>query len=216
MKQIKKIEPVSTFLTLFIALLTLLLYYLYKIEQSVENYHTSHDRLVKLEFLDKGLNDFTTASNELTNYNYINNDIETFRKNLDELEKNVLVGNRSLSLVNDFKRIKSVFKEKVEDIEYFKSLNSSLIAGSHFLFDLQRTISESKNISYDMKSLVNETLFYLFQFTQSDYIDKQFVLNKLQQIQKRNKKENAALVENFYNQAKVLLETLASYRKCFT
>lgn len=213
MKRIKKIEPVSIFLALFIALLTLLLYYLYKIERSAENYHVSHDIIVKLKFLDKGFNDFTAASNELTNYNYINDDMEAFRTTLGDLEKNILLENRDASVLFDLNNIKSVFEEKVDQIEYFKSLNSSLIAGSHFLFDLQRTISESKEISYDIKSLINETLFYLFQFTQSSYIDKQFVQNKLQQIYKINKKEDVALVENFYNQSKVLLETLASCRE---
>ena len=213
MKNIREIEFVSVFLALFIAFLSALFYYLYKIEQSVENYQINHDKVVLLQFLDKGFNDFTLASNELTNYNYINKDIEDFRLVLKGLKQNILVNFKDSSLIlADVENIKETFEEKVEGIEYYKSLNSSIIGSSHFLFDLHRTISESKNISYNMKSLINETLFYLFQFSQSEYIDKTFVIDKLEKIKKLNKQDQIKLVQNFYHQSKILLETLASDR----
>ncbi|WP_428737776.1 sensor domain-containing protein [Sulfurimonas sp.] len=213
MKRIASINPITIFLVLFITLLISLFYYLYQIEQSVEKYHENHDKLIALRFLDKGFNDFALASNELSNYNNLNHDIETFRITLSELYEALLIDYKDVpSLKNDLNNIHIVFSAKVEELEYFKSLNSTLIGGSHFLFDLQRSISEDKNISSDMKSLVNETLFYLFQSSQSAYIDKSFIVQKLEKIKKLNQKRHTVLIENFYEQSEILLDTLSAYR----
>ncbi|MFT7860409.1 MAG: DAHL domain-containing protein [Sulfurimonas sp.] len=212
MKKLKNIDAVSILLVLFIVVLSFLFYYLYKIEQGVANYNDNQNKLVTMKLLNKGFDDFTLVSSELSNYNLINKDLEKFRTVFQELQKSIAPyypGDQVLQ--NSLEQIRISFDKKADDIEYFKSLNSSIIGGSHFLFDLQRTISETNDISSDTKNLVNETLFYLFQFSKSDYIDKSFVLNKLARVNKERK--NIYLLNNFYNQSRVLLDTLASFRQ---
>lgn len=214
MKKTNNIDSVSILLTLFIFLLSFLFYYLYKIEQSVENYHTNHNKLIDMKLLNKGFDDFSLSSSELSNYNLVNAELDKFSKLLFELKSNIDENYlEDKILAQKLVVIQMQFEKKEDDIEYFKSLNSALISGSHFLFDLQRSISDSKEISGNTKSLVNEALFYLFQFTKSDYIDKSYVASKLLKVQQQidhNKK--IVLVENFYNQSRVLLDTLTSYR----
>ncbi|QOP41215.1 EAL domain-containing protein [Sulfurimonas marina] len=213
MKKTNNIDSVSVLLTLFIFLLSLVFYYLYKIEQSVENYHTNHNKLIDMQLLNKGFDDFSLSSSELSNYNLVNAELEKFSKLLIELKNNIEVDYPDDKvLAQKLVIIQADFEKKEDDIEYFKSLNSALISGSHFLFDLQRSISDSKEISSDTKSIVNEALFYLFQFTKSDYIDKSYVSSKLAKVQQPLDKKKIILVTNFYNQSTVLLDTLTSYR----
>ncbi|WP_304543605.1 EAL domain-containing protein [Sulfurimonas microaerophilic] len=213
MKKIKNIDSVSALLMLFIFLLSFLFYYLYMIEQNVENYNKNHNKLIDMQLLNKGFDDFSLSSSELSNYNLVNDEIENFTRLFIELKNNIdLNYPEDKVLAQKIAVIQTQFEKKAEDIEYFKSLNSALISGSHFLFDLQRSISESKEISGDTKSLVNEALFYLFQFTKSDYIDKSYVSNKLSKVQQQLDKKKIVLVANFYNQSTVLLDTLTSYR----
>lgn len=214
MDKIKRIDNVSALLGLFILVLIVMVYYLYKIEKYVDNYSENHIALTELKLRNKGFDDFSHSLNELSNYNILNQEIEEFKRHLETLKQEITLNypNDTL-LLEKIQNVTSSFKQKESDLEYFKSLNSSLIAGSHFLFDLQRTISDENKISLDIKSLVNEALFYLFQFTKSSYIDKSYVLQKFSLIQKKNKKDKNSLITNFDNQSTVLLETLSNLKE---
>jgi len=83
--------------------------------------------------------------------------------------------------------IEKEYNAKEDEIENFKSLNSSLINASHFLFDLQTTIAQSKSTAPMIKDLVDETLFYLFRYISSSYVSKSYITTKLDTIKKRMK-----------------------------
>jgi len=181
-------------------LIVSLFYYLYKVEKSIQNYNSNHDYVVSLELIDKQLNDFSITMNSFSNYDKINYATLQFKKNLAILQKNLLAQYpTNQEMQKQLERVKKNFIKKTDNIEYFKSLNSSLISGSHFLFDLQRTIAQEKQIPPKAKSLINEALFYILRFTTSDYIDKAYVENKLQEVKKLSLKINQPFIEIFTN-----------------
>ncbi len=194
-------------------LIVSLFYYLYKVEKSIQHYTSNHNYVISLELIDKQLNDFSITMNSFSNYDKINHNTAQFKKNLAILQKNLLQQypyNKEMQ--KKLERVKKDFAKKVDNIEYFKSLNSSLISGSHFLFDLQRTIAQETQISSKAKSLINEALFYILRFTTSDYIDKAYVEKKLQEVKLLSLKTKQPFIENFYIQSTVMLETVSALK----
>ena len=208
-----RFDNISILLALFIVLLISLFFYLYNVEKSIQNYTINHDKVTNLELIDKELNNFSISMNQFSNYDKINRELEEFSTTIKSLQKLLFLDYPdNLSIQRQLKQVKRYFQKKIEDIEYFKSLNASLISGSHFLFDLQSTIAEDDTVSLKAKSLINEALFYILRYTTSDYIDKSYVLKKLQEIQKLNHSENHTYIGNFYKQSMVMLETLSTLK----
>jgi diguanylate cyclase (GGDEF)-like protein/PAS domain S-box-containing protein len=210
----EKFDKISVLLSLFMLLLISLFYYLYNVEKSIQNYSKDHENVITLELLEKEFNDFSVTMNKFTNYDKVNNALNTFQKILEILEKDLYLDYpNNHAMHQQFKKIQNYFHKEREDIEYFKSLNASLISGSHFLFDLQTTISEDQAIASREKNLINESLFYLLRFTTSDYIDKSYVLKKLSKLRKFSQNDKNEFIHNFYIQSIVILETVASLKQ---
>ena len=210
----KRFDGISIILLIFIALLISLFSYLYSIEKSIQNYTANHDNVITLELLNKELNDFSIAMNQFSNYDKINHAIKKFKKTLKNLEQDLLLQYPNNSTIHkELKKVQNYFQTEEEDIEYFKSLNSSLISGSHFLFDLQSTITDEKTVSLKSKSLINEALFYILRYTTSDYIDKTYVLKKLAEVNKLSQKSQQKFIKNFYKQSIVMLETVTALKQ---
>ena len=214
MKNINRIDRVSILLLLFVVLVSTLFLYLYKVEQNIENYNSCHDRILSLELIDKQLNDFSIDLNNLSNYDTINHNLSKFKTILDALEKRLYaVYPDNIALQQQLQKTQKTFHKKKGNIEYFKSLNSSLISGSHFLYDLQRTIADDPDITSKTKSLVNEALFYLLRYTSSDYIDKKYVTKRLEILNKIAIQTKQQYVQNFYKQSSILLNTLDALKE---
>ena len=214
MFDIRKFNNITILLLLFMLLLTSLFYYLYSVEKSMQNYEKDHENIIALELLEKDFNKFSDVMNQFTDYDKVNYIMKRFQTKLAILGKDLLLDYpNNVAAHKQFKKIKTCFQNEREDIEYLKSLNSSLISGSHFLFDLQATISEDKNISLNLKNLINESLFYILRFTTSDYIDKSYIFKKLYKLNSFSQENKHKFVENFYNQSLIMLETVASLKQ---
>jgi len=214
MKTVGKFDKTSFLLFLFMLVLSLLFFYLYTVEKSIQNYNVIHDKVVKLKLIDKELDDFSVTINHFSNYDIVNKHLAEFRKTYQELNQNLQThykNNRKVE--SNLEKIHTCFQEKADNIEYFKSLNAALISSSHFLFDLQRTIAEDKVISLKAKNLINETLFYLLRYTSSDYIDKFYVVQKLDEVKKLTRYKKEPYIYNFYSQSSIMLNVLANLKQ---
>ena len=185
-------------------------YYFYKISNDVQNYSVNHDNMVSMQLFNKGIDDFAFSFNRLKNYDTTNKNINEFSKLLKKLKTNIaLHHHENKKSQNYLQNIESSFVPKVEDIEYFKSLNASLISGSTFIFDLQRNIADAHDISYKTKSLVNETMFYLFELNSGKNIQKIFIEKKLKHLHSIVMVGDNRLLKIFYKQSKILLAAMA-------
>ena len=210
----EKFDNISILLSFFILLLISLFFYLYSIEQSIQHYKKDHENVITLEILEKEFNDFSITINQFSNYDNINQALKTFQTTVMTLDKDLpLHYPDNITMHKQFTTMQKYFQKEHTDIEYFKSLNASLIAGSHFLFDLQRTISEDKTIPPHLKNRISESLFYLLRFTTSDYIDKAYVIKKLNKLTTLSKNSKHKFIHNFYQQSLILLNTVAALKK---
>ena len=214
MKISNKLDNINILLIFFIGFLVTLFYYLNNIEKSITNYNKNHDSVVTLRLLNKEFNNFTFSINRFSNYDEINKTILNFKHILLELKENIIQSNsHDAIMLHKIEVIENIYKQKIDDIEYFKAMNSSALNSSHFLFDLQQSISDSKKISSHIKSLINETLFYTLKYTTSDYIDKKYILKKLQYINHITKKTDNGLIDTFYKHSVLMIDTIASLKQ---
>ncbi len=199
---------------IFILLLSSLFFYLFRVNQNIVNYAQNHDKVVALEILNTKINDFTFSINEFRNDDAINSSLKQFHTIFlgikQSLQKQYPNNKR---IKNELIALEKNFEEKEENVNYFKSLNASLMSGSHFLFDLQATISDSSSVTLKTKNSINEALFYLMRYTSSDYIDKSYVLEKLKNIQALAQETSNTHLKIFYKQSVVMLQTLSALKK---
>ncbi|WP_297482679.1 DAHL domain-containing protein, partial [Sulfurimonas sp.] len=214
MQLLKKIDKVVFLLLSSLVMLVVLFSYLVLIDKDTKEYNIIHDKIVALKITDKKLDNFALTIDVFKNYNCVNKSTTTFKNTLNSLGENLSAQYpKNLELTQCLHNIKKTFATKVDNLEYFKSLNATLINTSHFLFDLQQTLRESKNISQQTKSSVNETLFYLLKFTTTDYIDNAFINKQLENVLKLSKEEHNSLIYNFYTHSKLMLKTLSELKK---
>ena len=214
MNSIKRLDKTTLLLFLFMTLLSSLFFYLFSVEKSIQNYNLNHNRIVKLKLIDKELDNFAISMNRFSDYDKVNKHLQSFKSTLKTLKANLQENYQdNFQVQRKIRKIETYFQKKIENIEYFKSLNASLISSSHFLFDLQRTIAEEKDISLEAKSLINETLFYLLRYTTNDYIDKEYVLKKLNEVKKLAQLTKRPYIHNFYAQSSIMLNTLATLKE---
>ena len=214
MKTIMRINAVTFSLFLFIILVCFVFYTFYRISDDILNYNGNHDKIVSMKILNKEINSATSSTSHLSHYSVINEDFTEFHQLFKKLKTNIVLHyTYNKELQNYLKNIDNSFNAKLESVEYFKSLNASLISGSSFLFDLQRSIADAHNISHKTKSLVNETMFYLFEFHSGHNIEKIFIEKKLEHLHGVVAVEDGKLLKNFYKQAEVLLATMSSLSK---
>ncbi len=215
MNILKKIDKVVFLLLISLVMLVSLFFYLVSIDKDVEVYNTIHDKITELELIDKKFDNFALAIDVFKDYNGLNKSTQNFQTTLRSLKENIKIQYpQNTKLTQELHDIEKTFATKTDDLEYFKSLNSTLINTSHFLFDLQQTLRETKNISQQTKTSINETLFYLLKFTTTDYIDKSFIDKQLANILTLAKKEEKSkLVYTFYAHTKLMLKTLSELKK---
>jgi len=214
MKLLKKIDGVVALLFVSFIVLIIFFIYLLSINKEIQGYSAIDDKIVHLELKDKNFYSFSQTIGIFKDYDTLNNDINTFRKNLEKLkEATIRQYPKNETISKNILEIQKAFEYKVDDLEYFKSLNSTLLNTTHFLFDLQATLRENPNISAEIKNSVNETLFYLLKFTTTDYIEDTWLTKQLEQIYRFAKDKDNPLIENFYIHARLMLTTVSELKK---
>ena len=182
------------------------------VEKSIKNYASNHNHLTALELLDQEFNAFCLSANNFSDYDKINNKILYFEEVLTQLKNDLKHQHNNISIEKQLRQIQKSFQEKKENIEYFKSLNASLISTSHFLFDLQSTISENKKIEPEVKNIINETLFFILRYASSPYIEKEYLLKRLANI-KQYKNNQEPYIQNFYKQSLLFIKNVSAIKK---
>ncbi len=207
----KYFDKTSIILTLFIIVLSGLLFYLNKVESHIQAYTSTQKKVISLQLYNQEFDQFSDAINHFSNYDIINKSIKNFEINLNALNQHIQSQyGENIELQNILKKTYTVFSEKKADLEYFKSLNAIVQSNAHFLFDLQRSISDDKKISLHTKYLVNEILFYLLRFTTSEYIDKNFIKKKLFTLEKQT---HFPHIYTFYHQSLTMIKHVHQLKK---
>jgi diguanylate cyclase (GGDEF)-like protein/PAS domain S-box-containing protein len=205
----RTLDKTTIILSLFLLFIALLFVYIFQIEKNMHLYAKNKEYLVQLQFIDKDFDHFSRSFNSFKNYDIIDAQEKKFEEIFAKLQENLkLSSEENNELKSLLKQISLSYLSKVDDLEYSKATNSSLLNSSHFLFDLQSTIQNDTKLSLQTKSTINELLFYLLKYISSDYIDKNTIQKRLQHLQQIAKKENSPYLHTFYKQAKQMLQTV--------
>jgi len=209
----KKIDRTTLILSLFIIFIIILFAYVFTIEKKMNHYGKINTDLVQLQLLDKEMDNFSLATNKFSNYDTIDEKEKSFEKIFHQLQKHIAVYNQEnrqiQKLLDD---ISKEYQNKIDNLEYFKAKNSSLLNSTHFLFDLQTTIVKDISLPLKAKYVVNELLFYLLKYTTNNYIDKQTIYKSMQKLQKLSKKYKNQYLHTFYLHAKLMLHTITELK----
>jgi diguanylate cyclase (GGDEF)-like protein/PAS domain S-box-containing protein len=213
-KFVHTLDKITITLFLFLLFIALLFVYIFQIEKNMRLYAKNKEYLTQLQFIDKDFNHFSRSFNSFKNYDIIDAKEKEFEDIFASLQSNLKLSNEENgALKNLLKQISYSFLSKVDDLEYYKAKNSALLNSSHFLFDLQTTIQNDKQLSLQAKATINELLFYLLKYVTSDYIDKSTIQKQLQHLQQITKKENSPHLHTFYKQAKQMLQTVHALKE---
>ena len=206
-------DTTTKLLLLFILLLASLFFYLSIVEQSIQHYSKQNRVLTSLRILDHEFNDFSQTINHFSNYDIVEHKAKLFEERLETLSRDLLNSYpNNTSVKKTVQHIKKLYASKEQEIERFKSLNATLISGSHLLFDLQRTITTEASISSEAKSLVNETLFFMMQYTTGRYIDKATITDTLTQLKPFIENQKLPYLNNFYSRVQALLQIITQLK----
>jgi len=214
MNILKRIDRVVFLLLVSLVMLVSLFLYLLSIDKDTKAYSVIHDKIGILELTDKTFDNFALSIDTFKDYTKLNKNTQNFQAILSSLHQDITTQYpNDKPLIQELQTAEDIFANKVDNLEYFKSLNSTLINTSHFLFDLQQTLREANDVSQKTKTKINGTLFYLLKFSTTDYIDKSFIDKQLANILELTKQENNRLIYNFYTHSQLMLKTLADLKE---
>jgi len=212
-KLVKNLDRTTLILSLFIIVIALLFSYVFIIQQKMNHYAQENEKIVQLQLLDKELDNFSLATNKFSNYDDIDHKEKIFEATFKQLKEQLHNEQESCPKIKRvIKEIEKSYQVKIDDLEYFKAMNSSLINSTHFLFDLQTTISKDTNLSFETKYSANELLFYLLKYATSDYIDQSTLEKNLQKVHQLAQKSNNKYLYTFYVQSKLMLDTMKALK----
>ena len=202
----RRIDGITLTLVLIIAGFIVTLSYLYAKNQDEQNFAHYHNQFELLKLLQKDYETFLHTSLDFKNYDDISTQLLEFDSILLELEESRIASIYGEEIQKNIKKIRLAYTDEVDLLEYHKSINAMTVNTIHYLFDLRKSIAESKEISEIEKQEVNELLFLLMQrFSGVDSQDDLF--NKLVLKNRFNSNKN---LNYFYEQSKIFIENIAN------
>jgi len=209
----KKIDKTTLILSIFVLFIIILFAYVFTIEKKMNHYSKINTDLVRLQLLNKEMKNFSLATNKFSNYDNIDEKEKNFERIFHQLKKHIAVYDQeNIQIQKLLDAISKEYQNKIDNLEYFKAKNSSLINSTHFLFDLQTTIAKDISLPLRAKYVVNELLFYLLKYTTTNYIDKQTIHKSIQKLQKLSKKYKNPYLHTFYIHSKLMLDTISELK----
>ncbi len=206
--QLKQKDNFVKLMVGFVFFLLLLFVYLFKIDNDVKYYDRYHGWIVQLKIMDKELDSFITQKLTFTNYDEINNKMDTFEKTLALLQSSDMSSTFDFTLNGDISDIKAAYDEKSALIEYSKSNNAQVLNSMHYLFQLTEGIENDPTVSADVKKLIRNTLFSLLQEFLNIHALTEVLDEKLGQLTMYSTKERIKRLSYFLQHARLMLENI--------
>ncbi len=209
----RKIDAITLTLSLVIAVFIATLSYLYNKTQHEKNFAYYHNKLEVLLFIEKDFDTFLHSSLYFTNYDHIANELKNFDVILKNLEDSFICEHYGKNFQEKLLRIHDAFSQESELLEYHKSINSVTRNSIHYLFDLRRTISDSKDISLEEKQKIDKLFFLMMQLYSGLEAQETTIVNILNKYKKREYKDEN--IEYFYLQARLFIKNIAYLQDSF-
>ncbi|RXJ90247.1 diguanylate cyclase [Arcobacter sp. CECT 8983] len=203
-KLFKTFEMKLVFFTFFILCLFV---YLYHIENSIKNYRIYKKGMNDLKFINLYLDNFLEKQDKFVNFDKIVKNTKEFNQIIDDILSSEIKTEFSSIVYFELAEAQTIFAEKLEYIERYKSLQASNLNSIYFIYDLNQHFNKSK-ISNENKVLINQTLFILMQSFINLNDNKELLSKNLKFINKLAEKEKDKRLELLYIHTKKTIEKI--------
>ena len=164
-KHIRKTDAVTALLWAFILFIIVLFVYISKVDNHIESYSHTNDKIHELETINKDLNNFLLQQTTFIDYDNINKKISTFSEGIEFLHLKSSPYVFSAEYNELVKDVDDAYKQKVDAIEYFKSESAQFLYSMHYLYDLNDVISKSKELDNASINAANDSLLGLMKYS---------------------------------------------------
>ncbi len=164
-KNFKKIW-IDKFLWLLISfalILFLLFIYLQKIDGDIKNYDSYHQKLEKLIGLDHQFTNFFLRAYRYIDYDETSRVSKEFEENIEFLQKSNIEKEFGEHISTHLEDVESMYKQKSQLLEHFKTLNSRVTNSIHYLYDLRKTIDKKYAEDEKKQELLDQVFFTIGQ-----------------------------------------------------
>jgi diguanylate cyclase (GGDEF)-like protein/PAS domain S-box-containing protein len=207
----RKIDAITITLSLVITMFTAMLLYLYNKAQHEKNFTYYHNKLETLKFIEKDFDTFLYSSLYFTNYDNISKELNEFDTLLASLESSFIFKHYGKDIDKRLVQIRKAFILESDLLEYHKSINSVTRNSIHYLFDLRRSISDSKKISVEEKQKI-DSLFFLVMQVYSGLESQEEAINT---ILSKSKKHSNINIKYFYTQSALFIKNMKYLQESF-
>ncbi len=159
----KRIDKFLLLLIFFVWILSSLFFYLQKIDGEIKNYDTYHQKFEKLVNLDYQLENFFLRVYRYINYDETSRVTREFEETIDFFDASSIEEEFGHHVYEEIKNIKRVYKEKLQLVERFKTLNSRVTNSIHYLYDLRKTIDKKHAEDKEKQELLDQIFFTIGQ-----------------------------------------------------
>lgn len=180
-----KNRDIFIFLVSLISFLLLGLFiYLSKIEYNIRDYNSYKNSITNLIFLEKEFENFFLQKYKFINFDEIVSNTNKFDSILNDLKNSNIKKEFGVVFYKKINEINYLYNKKLELIEDYKSSNSSILNSMHFIYDLNHSIQEDRNIPSNVKIYLNELVFTIVQGFMGVEYEKDVVHSKLDMLKK--------------------------------
>lgn len=185
-----KIDLFSILLFVFSTLIVVLFLYLYKIQTNMKNYNSYMTSFDKILITELELNSFMQNKEHFSNFDEVVKKVNIFTENINFLIYSKLKDDFG----NDFKLklmgLQKTFEKKQSLVERYKSRQATNLNSIHYVHELNQHFIKNEIIDESLKSLINSTLFSTMQYFNSFPVEKQKILESLNEIKRLGKSLN--------------------------
>jgi len=212
-KKLRSLDRITLLFGIFILAIPLVIFTFNMISNNIYLFSQQSNTITKLKLLDKDFDTFTSQKGLFSNYDIINNKIQTFQSELIHLKELVQLSKKQNHYVTKIESIMKDFESKKNFLERTKSYNSIIINSINYLHDLQKNIKKHSLLKQDEINILNETLFLSIQFYTNNSDAYEQIKNNLHKISQIKENNNDTYLDYFYQHIKSLIEKISELRE---
>lgn len=207
----KKYDSISIVLLFFTLFIIILFVYIIQINRHIKSFSSYNNSVNQLKNINKDFDNLLLQKGNFINYDIINQRILDFEENLKFLTSD----DASHKTIPKYKilldNVTKYYKLKLDYIEYFKSENAQFLYSVHYLYSLNKSISESTTIDKQSIYQANEILLHIVKYFMHINIDSEKIMTDLTSL-KLNNKENK-LIEIYLSHVNINLKRIKRFNE---
>ncbi|WP_143145183.1 EAL domain-containing protein [Arcobacter sp. LA11] len=186
--KIKKNFFIYGILLIFLLVISILFSYLYKIEVNIGKYDNYKNDINKLIIQDIVFDEFIENKDEFVNFDLIVKQTNDFEKVIKHLIHSDMKDEFGIEIYNKVVNSYELYKKKLKLIEMFKSKHTANLNSIHYIYEINQSFTNDKDLADDIKVVINNTLFLSMQHFANLNENKDRILENLEFLMFENER----------------------------